>query len=994
MAEELISSYIDQAAIKSQTDFLIRELERAKAQYKSLSDAIKNIKGSSSFADTSKFAQAAEKEQQALLKTQQQIIRAKQEQVKLENQLLQQQILQEKQAQANLRTTQAQSKVKKSVVTESITRPGFSDDLNKAGTVVSDFDKKSAEAAISATEFGNSLNKSAKVLKNEVIPAVKQTTLTKKQLALAQAEGKLLAQQEAAALKNQVREELAVKGSLEQRRAALIRLNAVYDNQSPVERASFAGQRLQKIISGLDTQVKTLESTTGRAQRNVGNYGSAFDTVQKGASKAFSVLRNLAYIIPGIGIAGIIGAIVDPVVSLTKNLLGFGEVSEKIKKQQETIATAFKSAADSVADEISKVTLLKTVLESDNATHLQKVEALKQLKSANVDYFGQLDIEDGKVKGLTTVYDAYITRLIRSINAKANVNLLTEALKEQANVVGTINKDLSVVQGKFTANNLTQFQILDAIRKFNLTFGAGKGQSTFLGLDQLQLIADLLNAESKVKSITDKIKGDVSDVFDPKAQKTTSTKTNTSKALTDLADKTAEEILKIRFDMDKRSIQHDIDFYKEVADNEKNSYHQRLQALSDYNDSKNQLINIERQFEIDSEELRYKEIEKNINAQNPSNIKGGQNAINEQLFREKQVHLLKLANIESKYYDEIRHQASDYLDYIKKVTEEIEKVRKAAFDEDMKRQEKYVKRQLDMLDEFSKKNELSWQKAAKKDIAIKNYIEEEKYNIAKQFAEKAIDLTQTLVDAGYTRQQNAIQKLIDANNKYEAAEISRITNSTVSEQEKAALIIQLNAKTAANNKQLEEEQRQVRIKQAQFDKAVSIAKITLNTAVAATNAATTGDPYTAALRAGIVIALGAAELAIALATPIPTYAEGTDNHPGGYMITGEGKYPELVTEPGKRPYIVDKATLSNAPAGTKVEPITDMLNQKMYSFMMRNFIPAQIEMHFDNKLSAIKDAIIEQGYYTQQAIKNQKKGNVSVFITGNFDNYLQKTVRN
>lgn len=986
MSEELISSYVDQAAIKAQTDFLVGELERAKVQYKSLSDAIKNIQGSKSFADTSKITQQAEKEAQALLKTQQQITKAKQEQVKLENQLLQQSILQERQAQANLRTAQQQGKVKQSVVTESITKPGFSDDVTKAGNVISDFDKQQAEASISATEFGNSLNKQAKIIKDEITPAVKQSTLSTKQLALAKAEGALLAQKEAAALKNQVREEIAVKGSLEQRRAALIRLNAVYDNQSPQERASVAGQRLQKIIGGLTTQVQTLEVNTGRAQRNVGNYPTLLTNIASGASKAFGVLRNLAYLIPGIGIAGLIGLIIDPIVSLTKNLLGFGEVSEKVKKQQEGIATAFKSAADGVADEISKVTLLKSVLESDNATRLQKVEALKQLKEANVDYFGQLDLEDGKVNGLTKAYDGYITRLIRSINAKANVNLLTEALKEQANVVGTINKDLSTVQGKFTANNLTQFQIFDAIRKFNLTFGAGKGQSSFIGLDQLQLIADLLNAEAKVKAITDRIKTDVSDIFDPKVDKTKkSKKQKEAKEEKDLADKTAEEILKINYELDKRLLQRNIDDAKAIVDSENTSYRNRLLALDTYFQAKIALSDRDRQYEIDQEAIKYKEIQDNLSKLKPGEVKGGQSAINAQRQKEEETHFLRLLNIESKYYDERRRLGTDFINGIKSAQQKKEADDKKAFDEDIKRQEQKIKNARAQLDAIQK---------AKDDASDLEIAQEKKKNQiifegAAAFAQKAIDLIQTLVDAGYTRQQNAIQKLIDANNKYEKAELDRIANTTVSEQEKAALVIQLNAQTAAKNKQLEEEQRAIRIKQAQFDKAAGIAKIILNTAVAVTSALSI--PIYGEIQAAIIAALGAAELAIALATPIPTYAEG-GVHPGGYAIYGEAGI-EGVKEPGKAPYLVNQATMGPLPTGTVLTPLTDMVNNVMYRNMLVNFaLPMQA--HADGKLVEIKQAIIEQGWHTQQAIRNQKKGNVSVILNGDFGRYLQNKVVN
>src|SRR4029077_14237459 len=103
-------------------------------------------------------------------------------------------------------------------------------------------------------------------------------------------------------------------------------------------------------------------------------------------------------------------------------------------------------------------------------------------------------------------------------------------------------------------------------------------------------------------------------------------------------------------------------------------------------------------------------------------------------------------------------------------------------------------------------------------------------------------------------------------------------------------------KTNAINEALQRKQRDEKIKEAKFDKAVAIEKTILNTALAVTNALTEGDPYTAAIRAAIVGAIGAAEIAAAIATPVPTYAKGTGNHPGCPMIVGE-KGSELIIEP-------------------------------------------------------------------------------------------------
>lgn len=246
-------------------------------------------------------------------------------------------------------------------------------------------------------------------------------------------------------------------------------------------------------------------------------------TIAKTATGAFSSIGSS---ISSLGSSLISGGIVTGIAiigaGLVKLVQSFFSATEEAKRLQAAnieIGKSFIKAAEQAGEEIAKVTVLKTVLESENATRLQKITALNQLKKINPDYFGQLDIEDGKVTGLTAAYDGYIQRLLRSINAKANVELLTEAFKDQARAIAQANQNITAGQEKFRAGYLTQFQIMDAIRRFGLTFGAKNGETVLLDFKQEQLIADLLNAEDRIKIITNQISQNITDAFTPKPDK-------------------------------------------------------------------------------------------------------------------------------------------------------------------------------------------------------------------------------------------------------------------------------------------------------------------------------------------------------------------------------------------------------------------------------------------------------------------------------------------
>ena len=82
----------------------------------------------------------------------------------------------------------------------------------------------------------------------------------------------------------------------------------------------------------------------------------------------------------------------------------------------------------------------------------------------------------------------------------------------------------------------------------------------------------------------------------------------------------------------------------------------------------------------------------------------------------------------------------------------------------------------------------------------------------------------------------------------------------------------------------------------------------------------------------IVGALGAAQVAMIAAQPIPKYAKGTDNHPGGLAIVGDGGKQEVIaTDDGA--YITPSVpTLVDIPKRAKVIPnIIDYRKMALHS---------------------------------------------------------------
>lgn len=150
-------------------------------------------------------------------------------------------------------------------------------------------------------------------------------------------------------------------------------------------------------------------------------------------------------------------------------------------------------------------------------------------------------------------------------------------------------------------------------------------------------------------------------------------------------------------------------------------------------------------------------------------------------------------------------------------------------------------------------------------------------------------------------------------------------------------------------------------KQAKLDKAVAIAQILIQGALAQltlTNEVGIAGP----ILAGVLTAIS---LATAIATPIPKFKHGTKNAPKGLAIVGDGGRSEVVTDSkGNSPYITPATdTLVNLNKGDIVHKSIEDFNAFRLSQMKK--IGQVGNVYNDNKL-------IDEMRLTRKAIERQK----------------------
>lgn len=170
-------------------------------------------------------------------------------------------------------------------------------------------------------------------------------------------------------------------------------------------------------------------------------------------------------------------------------------------------------------------------------------------------------------------------------------------------------------------------------------------------------------------------------------------------------------------------------------------------------------------------------------------------------------------------------------------------------------------------------------------------------NNIKDLNANVTDFISGMLDAGIEKQKQQIDAQIEDIDRRKQAEIDAINASAATDQEKKDQITTAEKKAASQKAQLERQQAQLEERRARFDKAANITRITIETALAVIHQLSSGDPFTATARAIAAGAIGAAQLAVALATPIPKFKDGREGGPATFAVVGDGGVPEVVTSP-------------------------------------------------------------------------------------------------
>lgn len=228
-------------------------------------------------------------------------------------------------------------------------------------------------------------------------------------------------------------------------------------------------------------------------------------------------------------------------------------------------------------------------------------------------------------------------------------------------------------------------------------------------------------------------------------------------------------------------------------------------------------------------------------------------------------------------------------------------------------------------------------------LEYEKWVNEQEIAAAEALAEKKKELLQDvfnfgqqLIEQRFQNQLNALEEESEANDEWSEREKERIDRleeaGAISKEQADARKAVVDDQAAARENELENKRAEIRKKQAVFEKAIAVADIMRELASAifkiqAEAAAAAAIPFVGAALAAAALsqipwitAMAGVQSATVLATPIPEYAQGTEDHPGGLAIVGDGGKSEMIIAGGKVFRTPSTDTLVDLPPHSVVLP--------------------------------------------------------------------------
>lgn len=245
-----------------------------------------------------------------------------------------------------------------------------------------------------------------------------------------------------------------------------------------------------KAASELDGRIKKADASVGDYQRNVGNYTNS---VAKGFSSLFSGVRQLAYILPGIGIAGILSLAIDPLFELIKGMDLFKARLNAGAAAAKDFRDANLSAQKSTVEELNTLRANLEIAKDVNLSYKERSIAVDNLNAQYPFYFENLTKEQ-ILAGDTAVAEQKLTQ---AIIARAKANAIVAKITENESKVVDKEQERIDLENELTNAIISRNAATAFVNKADLQRGEGNANRAVQAIGNVEEIQKRLKRNQR-----------------------------------------------------------------------------------------------------------------------------------------------------------------------------------------------------------------------------------------------------------------------------------------------------------------------------------------------------------------------------------------------------------------------------------------------------------------------------------------------------------------
>ena len=660
------------------------------------------------------------------------------------------------------------------------------------------------------------------------------------------------------------------------------------------------------------------------------------------ANKAYEAVQNLVTISTDRSAAATVrlaaasklllgGAIIGFLAYAVVKFVEFKNAISDSAREAKLLADVNKEIAASAGSEIAKLQSLYAVATNNNLAIKERKKAVDELQNQYPDYFKNINDEiilQGKAQG---AYDATKTAILALAKTRAIETKLAEIATKELEKQYEIQDNQSKIRASKKIVDLQrQKAIEEGFKPKGIAASSGPANQNLQLL--LTEIANINNQIASGNKDLGKLAKDreflLAQITTPDVKPGAGGSGNAAREAKRVADDTAQDILKTQFEINKLRLQQAADFDKQVFEDETRTFDDRINALREFTFKQMALVELERNFELQSEELKLKGIIDSLEEQKKekgANIK----ELNDQEAKEREASAKRIELIELNGANDLLKVGTDFNRESRRLKDERQNIR----DEERKQIEDYnewtlneEKRLRKLLIEANEKADKEASDAQEKAIADRKEKTKQLYSEVLEtisfFLTASIDKEIAALDTKKRLLDEETQRRINQINMLGLAETDRIKQVAIVEKQ-----------ADFEKRQIEARQRKLAVERAKYEKAANIASIIGNTAAAVVKALKDAPyPYNIAL-AAIIGATGALQLARAIAAPLPQYRTGTSSAKKGLALVSE-EGSELMKKNGQLFLTPSTPTLMEMAGGEQITPAhltRDIINSVNFS---------------------------------------------------------------